>query len=287
MNELVQTARDLLGSGKVAYIIGYEKNFKGVTKPFIARSSEAADRLVFNHYALNNLAVYLHQLKKETEGKIGIVAKGCDIKAIVALIQENQIKRDDIFIIGMNCSGVVRDPSEEWNQSNTQIKCGYCQLKTPKNADIVIGESEQFAPAEDDQLPLIKKIEAMSSQERLSYFSDLFSDCIKCYACRQVCPLCYCEECVADKTMPRWVDSSASERGNFSWNIIRAFHQGGRCIGCHECERACPMDIPISLLTRKIGQFVREEFNYVSGLNPDEPTFIGSYNSSDKADFIK
>ena len=87
--------------------------------------------------------------------------------------------------------------------------------------------------------------------------------------------------------MPRWVDSSASESANFSWNIIRAFHQGGRCIGCHECERACPMNIPISLLTRKIGVFVKEEFNYASGMDPNEPTFIGSYNTSDKAEFIK
>lgn len=287
MTQLVETAKELLNSGKTAYIIGYAEDKKGRIKPFVARNTAEAEKLVFNHHALNNLAVYLNKFDKPTVGKIGIVAKACDIRAIVALVQESQVKRDDIIIIGMNCNGVVNDSSDEWKRENVQIKCKYCQLRTPINADYVLGDLRDFELPDDDQLPVLQKLEASGPEERWDFFEEAFADCIKCYACRQVCPLCYCEQCIADKSMPRWIESSATAKGNFAWNIIRAFHLSGRCIGCHECERACPMDIPITLLTRKMGMLVKQEFNYAHGMAFDQPTLIGTYSNSDKEDFIK
>jgi ferredoxin len=141
--------------------------------------------------------------------------------------------------------------------------------------------------ADDGKLKMIRKIEALSSAEKWDIFEEQFDKCIKCYACRQACPLCYCERCISDKSVPRWIESSASKRGNFSWNIIRAFHLAGRCIGCNECERACPMEIPLSLLNRKMAMVAQEEFKYVSGLDPNTPTLIGSYDLKDDEDFIE
>ncbi len=288
MTQLVETAKELLNSGKAAYIIGYAENRDGRIKPFIARNTVDAEKLIFNHHALNNLAVYLKKFDKPKEGKICIVAKGCDIRAIVALVQENQVKRDDIIIIGMNCNGVVNDLSDEWKRENVQIKCKYCQLRTPKNADYVLGDLVEFELPDDDQQNVMQKLEAMSPEERWDFFEEAdLTDCIKCYACRQVCPLCYCEQCIVDKSMPRWIESSATAKGNFAWNIIRAFHLSGSCIGCHECERACPMDIPITLLTVKWEWLLKQEFNYAHGMACDQSTLVGTYSISDKEDFIK
>jgi ferredoxin len=284
---LIETAKDILKNHKAEFIIGYAKGNDGRTKPFIARNENDAGQLVFNHYSVNNLAVYLTRIDKPKSGKIGIVAKGCDVRAIIALIQESQIKREDVYIIGMNCSGVVREIDEEWSKENAQVKCKYCQIRTPHNYDVLIGELEEFESTEDDQQILMNKIEAMNAGERFEFWAEEFDKCIRCYACRQVCPLCYCEQCIVEKSMPQWIETGATAKGNFAWNIIRAFHLSGRCVGCHECERACPMDIPITLLTRKMGMTAGKEFNYRHGMDPSQETLIGTYNIKDKEEFIK
>jgi formate hydrogenlyase subunit 6/NADH:ubiquinone oxidoreductase subunit I len=288
MNDLKEKAKELLQNGTVKVVIGYTEGANSKrTKPFIVRTVEDAGKLVFNKYCVNNLATYLTRKEFKRNGVVGIVAKGCDVKAIVQLIQESQVNKDDVYIIGMNCSGVVSELGQDFSSDTIAIKCLQCQVRTPHLHHTLIGTLEELPKRNDNNFELMQKLEAMSADEKWAFWEAEFDKCVKCYACRQACPLCYCERCIADKTIPRWIESSAHTRGNFAWNIIRAFHLAGRCIGCNECERACPAEIPLSLLNRKMGMVAKKEFDYTAGMGLDTPTLVGTYDVNDREDFIK
>lgn len=288
MNELQNLARDLLTSGTVTMIIGYTQAGSSTrTKPIIVTTPDDADKLVFNRYCLNNLAVYLNRPEFRGKGKVGLVVKGCDARAVVQLIQEHRVTRDDVYLIGVNCNGVVKDFHQEWRPSTAAAKCVSCEVRTPPIYDSLLGTLEELGNLVDAELPRIQALEAKPAAERFQYWLEEFSKCVKCYACRQVCPLCYCTQCIVEKSVPRWIESSAHIRGNFAWNLIRAFHLSGRCIGCGECERACPVDIPLSLLNRKMATVVKEQFEYVPGMDVNHKPWLGTYALEDCEDFIK
>lgn len=288
MKELVDKAKELFRDGTVGLIIGYSATLNTRRlRPIFVRNEQEAEKLTFNHFALNNLAVYLTAIDKPKNGKIGIVVKGCDTRSVVALMQESQIKRDDVYIIGVACNGVAHDYLLEWNKDNVAGKCVNCKMRTPHVADVLIGHEEEFEKPDDKYGKLIAELEAKSPKERFTFWEQEFEKCIRCYACRQACPNCYCEQCIVDKSTPRWIESSISAGSNFSWNVIRAFHQAGRCTGCGECERACPMDIPLTLLNRKLGMVAMKEFSYRHGMAVDEPTLVGNFKTTDKEDFIE
>lgn len=289
MEELRNYVRELLVKKELAAVIGYEEVSARRTRPVIITEPADARKLVFNEFCLNNLAVYLNRARikelmrnPERGPRLGVVLKPCDVKAVIALMQENQVKREEVHIISFNCHGVVRDFGMEFNGDNLAGKCFYCQTLTPAVYDKLLGElTEKPKPTGpiNDTMTLVSN---MTPHERFEFFSKEFDKCIKCYACRAVCPMCYCKRCITDKTIPRWIESSAHRRGNFSWNLVRAFHLSGRCINCGECERACPVDIPLSLLNRKMTMASKELFGYEAGKDAAAPTLVGSFDAKDR-----
>ena len=124
-------------------------------------------------------------------------------------------------------------------------------------------------------------------EETLKVWQGEFSRCVKCYACRQVCPLCYCERCVADKNRPQVIDTSATVEDNFAWHITRAFHLAGRCIGCDECTRGCPAGINLRLLNLATAKAAEDCFGFRAGYDPAAEPVFGAYSLKDKENFIR
>lgn len=98
--------------------------------------------------------------------------------------------------------------------------------------------------------------------------------------------MCFCERCVADKTQPQWVESSPHPRGAFAWAVTRALHQAGRCVDCGECERACPVDIPLGLLNRKLARVAAENYGHAATDDPSVPSPVGAFRKDDPQEFI-
>lgn len=293
IEELKNTARELLKTNKVDVIIGYERASDGISvKPCFIDMEEDIGILIWDAYCVYNLSNYL----KDFSGKrIGIVAKPCDIKSIKVLLQENQLKRQEIFIIGVECSGIIDEKRLLLTDKQTQEvgfaeKCIGCKPSVPVFFDILIKEKEKSQKAseiEQDEYESIRKLEAKSIEERLKFWQEEFKRCIRCYACRQICPMCYCPKCAAEQTMPAWFSKATNGEGNFSWNVTRAMHLAGRCIDCGECERACPVGIPLRDINKKIEKDVLELFKYEAGTSVEQKPLFACFDKSDPEDWIR
>lgn len=294
--ELRQKARELLESREVGVVIGYgwAKRQRRVIPVFITDPNDVS-RLTFNALCVNNLSVFLPKKQKDivTMGKPAVVAKGCDVKTIVVLLQEEQIVRDSVVILGVSCSGVVYR-QELWpgtlKPNLLSPKCVDCDVQTPRLADHLFGEpapvpSNGKGPSDVDRQ--IETLDRKSPVERWEFWKQHFDRCIKCYACSQVCPLCYCDRCIYEKNDPQWIETSAHPEGNFAWNIIRAIHLAGRCTYCGECDRACPANIPLNVINRKLSKVSEESFEYRSGYDEKAHPPMIVFSPDDKENFIR
>jgi len=293
IDELKNKARELLKNKQVDLIIGYQRASDGVlAMPCFVEREEDVDKLIWDVYCVYNLSNYL----KDFPGKkIGIIAKPCDVKSIVVLLQENQLRRENVYIIGVECAGVIDEKRLRLGAKDIQesatfgAKCKSCKSSTPSICDRLFEDKEKKGKISEDkdEYESVRKLEAKSALERLKFWEEEFSRCIRCYACRQVCPMCYCPKCVADQTMPAWFSKGANLKGNLSWNLIRAIHLGGRCIDCGECERACPVGIPLGELNKKIEKDIKELFKYEAGANVEQKPLLASFDKDDPGDWIK
>jgi len=290
MQELRDLAKSLLAGGTVKVVIGYEEGPRGV-RPIFAVTPEDADRLIFDPRCVQNLATYLSPRRRHVAvlGKPAVVVKGCDARAAAGMIRESQRARDEFVLIGVRCGGVLADPRAHAavTEATVDPRCPGCTAREPKIVDYLLGPALPEPPGVSALDARIAELEAMPPEERFAYWTSEFEKCVRCNACREICPMCFCVQCVCDKSQPQWIESSPHARGNFAWHMTRALHQAGRCVGCGECERACPVGIPLGLLNRKVARFIAEQFDYEVSDNPETPAPIGTYRLEDDQEFIR
>ena len=303
--EVRREARRVLESGEVKTVLGYRAGPTAVrAMPALITRPEDTDLLVWSPACANNLGLYVRQAAPE--GKVAVVAKGCDARSIVMLIQEQQIPRESVYIIGVACPGVV-DPDRladagireekltgaSWDgaeivlespegearpgrESIAKMACLTCDVHTPPLYDILIGEAPAIEPV--DGLSPIPE----GTEDRRAFWAKQFDRCVRCYACRQVCPSCYCTVCFADRASPRIVSKRIRGQENWMYHTVRAMHMAGRCVECGECERVCPVGIPLLQMMRELGAEVDELFAFKPGMDPEAEPVFGVFKNEDE-----
>ena len=273
-------AAELLESGEVATFLGWENGrFPHQTTPLVASTAAQAEKLVWNEYCVNTLAKYTRDLAYR--GRVGIVVRGCDSRGIVRLINDKEISRDDVYLIGVGCPG-MRDINDA-----PLKKCLECRHKNAVLFDEFIGEkADEVVP--ENRFAEVEAVEAMSQKERAAYFERVYSKCIRCYACRDVCPCCTCRECFVDARREDWVGKQNNLPENRFYGITRVMHIGDRCIECGECERVCPMDLPLMTMNRKVIRDMNDLFGeFESGMEIGEAKEkLMTYETSDPEEFM-
>jgi len=260
---LRERARQLLESGQVDCVIGYEASPRGGARPAFIYNPADADRLIWSEACVHNLTTYLHDKKKprkrgEEPPRVAVVVKPCDSRTLNVLLAERQIERERVYAIGVACEGVVGKDGQP------AARCARCTDRVPVVYDVLLGEPPQVSPAGDDWADLAR-VEEMTPPERLAFWLREFDRCIRCYACRQVCPGCYCTTCMFERDDGLWVDIGIELPQKYVFHLGRALHLAGRCVECDECERVCPMGLPLSLLNRLLVREVESLFGHRAG----------------------
>ncbi|HDP36474.1 MAG TPA: 4Fe-4S dicluster domain-containing protein [Candidatus Atribacteria bacterium] len=253
MIEKVQKlAKEYLISGKVEMIFGLRKKDNHIASYIFTKVEELDSLVVSPKYPLfytcrpskKNIIRLIEE--KYPDIKMGVIVKGCDERALIELAKRNQINMENIEILGVACS---REEAVE------------CKCLRPYPNNPLLGEKVEVVFEDKNIRDLLNK----GWPERLAFWQSQLSKCIKCYGCRNACPLCFCQDCAMEQELWSKIGEIPPEIPMF--HFIRFYHLADRCIECGECEKACPMDIPLLTISKQVRKDVKELFNYESGLD--------------------
>ena len=284
MQRLILRAKELLARGEVARVLGWKKGDLGFN-PEVAyfETAESLDNdFIYDGFCGANLSKYMIEASKK-EGKTLVFLKPCDTYSFNQLIKEHRVDREKAYIIGVGCKGKIDiekikamgikgilsvdgasmdsdcetltihtlygDKTCSYNDAMLE-RCHVCKGKEHQIFDETMLDSRDTKDAE--RFAEVEKIEAMTPEEKFLYFKKELSKCIRCNACRNVCPACSCRKCVFDSN--KFDEATKANADSFEekmFHIIRAFHVAGRCTDCGECSRVCPQGIPLHLFNRK------------------------------------
>ncbi|MBR3906226.1 MAG: 4Fe-4S dicluster domain-containing protein [Clostridia bacterium] len=277
MKKIKARALSLLADGTVKRVLGWERGEDAFDcSPALFENEAEMERFVYGTCAGANLSKYCVKMGK-AEGKTLVILKPCDTLSFRQLLHEHRVERDAFYIIGAGCTGMM-------DENGLLAKCAACKGKEFAVYDEIIDTEECRLPTgTEKRMEQVEKLENMTAQERFAFWQGELSRCIRCNACRNVCPACTCIKCVFDN--PGSGVQSKAPVTDFEENmfhIIRAYHVAGRCTDCGECSRVCPQGIPLHLINRKLIKDMNELYgDYQAGLGDNERTPLTSFTKED------
>ena len=273
--ELISLCKNLLEENTVNTVIGFQKGGElGLSLPCFIDSPMDAGKLVWNNRCVPNLSGYL----SERIGRTAIVAKPCDARAVVSLIKENQLKRNDIYIVGLACDGMVN------SEGKPLPACLECKVRIPPVYEVLVGdkvvdnpqdktiELSPCPPKDMTQEPsLCHKVEELTPG--FERFVGEMNKCILCFSCRQSCYGCYCKTCFMERGEPDWQTASPDIGAKMLYHLGRSTHLSGRCVECGACENACASGVDIRYLIKAVTHFIEVTYDYQAGMD-NEPAML-------------
>ena len=311
MQEIIKRAKELLTNHAVERVLGWKRqDLPYDPEPAFFTTVESLDDLVYDGFCGANLSKYMIAAGKE-EGKTLVFLKPCDTYSYNQLLKEYRVERENAYIIGLDCKGTLSVEamhaqgakgilSVEEKEDQVLVhtlygdhvmdydkvvleRCSVCKGSRHMVYDELMETGRRLTNTPGNRFVQIEAIEAMSPNERFALWQEELSKCIRCNACRNVCPACSCNQCVFDSS--KFDTASKVNADSFEekmFHLIRAFHVAGRCTDCGECSRVCPQGIPLHLLNRKLIKDINEFYGpFQAGEENDSPSPLTSYRLED------
>ena len=295
---LINKAKELFENGTVNRAFGWKKGeFSYDVTPAVFDSVEQMEKeFVFGDFSGANFSKYLVSETRKGDGKVLVFLKPCDTYSFNQLLTEHRFDKEKVYAVGIPCDGmidvrkikeIVGDGILSINSQEDGVKietlydgvktvnkeqvlqerCVNCKSRKHVYYDELIGEDGEVL--DSNRFDEVEKLEKMTADERFAFWQNELSRCIRCNACRDVCPACTCEKCVFNNPESGVENKAAANSFEEQmFHIIRAFHVAGRCTDCGECSRVCPQHIPLHLLNRK----------FIKDIN----AFYGDYQAGEK-----
>lgn len=286
---LVSKASELLKNGTVDRVLGWKAGeFDYDITPAVFHTGEELEQdFVWNDFCGANFSKYLVSETGKSENKILVFLKPCDTYSFNQLLTEHRFDREKVYVVGVGCNGMLdvaklRSSAEGILRVNTEDpdkvavetlydgtvtldraellpdRCVNCKSRKHVAYDELLASDGEVLDCH--RFDEVEQIERMTPDERYAFWQGELSRCIRCNACRDVCPACTCEKCVFDNPQSGVENKApATSFEEQMFHIIRAFHVAGRCTDCGECSRVCPQHIPLHLLNRK---FIKDIDNF-------------------------
>jgi ferredoxin len=264
MEELRTKAKELLTAGTVKVVIGYGKGTADSRRPIFVVKPEKAGDLVAD--GTMNLATYLTKHEVRALGRMAIVAVPSTLRSILQLAAEKQLREEQVLALAVIDGKLA----------------GLATFDAIEQAVATIPDA-----ISDTDRAMIDKLTAMSVADRRAFWAAELDRCVKCYACRSSCPMCYCERCTMDVNRPQWIPVASHAIGNLEYHMVRAMHLAGRCVQCGTCGAACPVGIPVHLLTFFAEDSVRRQFGQKGGASAKLDYAMSTFKPDDKEEFIR
>ena len=314
MQGLINRMKELLESGEVNRVLGWKKgDLPYNPEPAFFNSAEELSEFVYDGFCGANLSKYMIAASA-LEGKTLVLLKPCDSYSFVQLMKEHRVDREKAYIIGVGCKGkldIERIKAEGvkgieaisgaeiesacdtlkidtiYGEKTVSYKdamlerCHVCKGKEHRIYDELALESADTL--DSDRFQGVEAIENMTPEQKFEFFKSELSKCIRCNACRNVCPACSCRKCVFDSTkFDSAQKANVDEFEEKMFHIIRAFHVAGRCTDCGECSRVCPQGIPLHLFNRKFIKDINAYYGeYQAGNNAEDETPLTDFTFDD------
>lgn len=305
-----EKALELLHTGAVKSVLGWKTGdfFYDLTPAVFESVEDVEQSFIYSGFSAANLSKYLIVLSRK-EGKVAVFLKPCDSYSFQQLLKEHRILRENVYVVGISCDGMldiekiraagcegIISVREEENALQVETvygtkkllrdeclleRCVSCKSKKVVVFDEMIGE--QGETLSSSRFDRVAELESMSPEERFDFWRGELSRCIRCNACRNVCPACSCEKCVFDNDKSGVRNKAAADPFEENlFHIIRAFHVAGRCTDCGECSRVCPQNIPLHLLNRKFIKDINELYGeYQAGADMETKSPLTDFTVDD------